>query len=464
MNDISKDRHSFGPKTGSRHAGCLIIIGAIILLLLAAVFLGPWKAVLEDRVKAVLAEKGFKDVQLSVAAITPTQLLLSDVSLRGAMPITLKNLALNFTIDELKSGRFDSVALTGLALSLPPAEEKTKTEAAPALAIPVKADDLKTLPFEKISISDSHFDVTQTGLNLHIPFSLNFDKAKKNIGLLAPNLTFKAGGISADAGTSNVSLDLKEQEQRWEGAWEIKDIVTAGFDPPLPSFYGKGHVRADASGVQAGGTFTSKDGATRANFTITYPTDKPENAMLSILSASMPWHEGKISTGGITMPLSGVKKDMSLTLKVEKVSLDALMQLLTGKKASATGLVSGNVPITIKKDGSLVIHNGTLQAEAPGIISLSEDAIPGENEQLQLVRQILKKLNYNVLSVSLENDKDGKLAIRMALEGMNPDFQEGHPVKLNVQLGGDVLGFLQQNVMLLFDPKKILQDSGGDKK
>jgi hypothetical protein len=154
--------------------------------------------------------------------------------------------------------------------------------------------------------------------------------------------------------------------------------------------------------------------------------------------------------------LSG-KQDLKLNLHVDKVSLGNLMQQLTGARATATGVISGELPVAIGADGMIGLQQASLQAEEPGIISMAQDAIPGDNAQIAIVRDILKNFHYSVLSIGVDNGKDNKLSVLMKLEGGNPDMYSGHPVQLNVQLNGDVLNFVQQNILALTNPRKFLE-------
>jgi len=134
-----------------------------------------------------------------------------------------------------------------------------------------------------------------------------------------------------------------------------------------------------------------------------------------------------------------------------------LLRQLTGEKASGTGEISGTLPVTIGADGSIVIANGALQAEKPGMIVLPPDVIPGDNENVALARDVMKNLHYNVLSVRVDNDKNDRISVLMNVEGNNPDVYGGKAVKLNVHLTGDVLDFIRQNVLALTNPEKLLE-------
>ena len=139
------------------------------------------------------------------------------------------------------------------------------------------------------------------------------------------------------------------------------------------------------------------------------------------------------------------------------------MQTLTGSKATATGGVSGTVPLTIGRDGSFRIGNSALTADGPGVIALSPEAIPGDNPQVALVRDVLKNLHYTVLSLGLDSTPGGKLTAVLVVEGKNPDVEKGRTIKLQVHLSGDLLELLSQNLKLMTDPKTFLEQHSHEK-
>jgi len=134
-----------------------------------------------------------------------------------------------------------------------------------------------------------------------------------------------------------------------------------------------------------------------------------------------------------------------------------LMQTLTGSRVSATGTMSGNIPVIIRPDGSYTLGKGQLKADSNGSMSMPSEIIPGDTEQMDLVREILGNLHYSVLSASVYTSGKQGVVVRLALEGNNPDVYGGRAVKLNVNLTGDILDFIQQNAMLLTKPEQLLK-------
>lgn len=257
---------------------------------------------------------------------------------------------------------------------------------------------------------------------------------------------YKAIKLAADrAGLSGIT----KAANNWTGNWQIENLTVSDLGTEIPPLAGQGTLAASPEAIAAEGSFASADKAWNGNF-------KYENAALDIKRAALPWNGGTVSVENVHMKI-GADAPTNLTLQIRKVDLNALLQQLTGKRATGTGIVSGDLPATITKDNTIIFRDGQLSAEAPGTITMAPDAIPGDNEQLALMREVLKNFHYSLLSVDVASDKENKLSITMKLEGNNPDAYDGKPVKLNVHLGGDVLDFIQQNVLTLNDPKKYLE-------
>ncbi|NBX03841.1 MAG: hypothetical protein EBR02_07280 [Alphaproteobacteria bacterium] len=176
--------------------------------------------------------------------------------------------------------------------------------------------------------------------------------------------------------------------------------------------------------------------------------------------AQMPFHGGMLSVHQVPLPTSK-EEPVKAKLEVHRVPLGSLLAALTGNKASATGVVSGVLPVTISPDGSIRLQKGLLGAEGQGKIRMLPEAIPGDNEQVAVVRQIMKNLNYSVLKVAMDTDDKGKLSVKLSIVGSNPDMYEGRTVNLNVNLSGDVLELIQQS-LLTIDPQKLIEQGSHD--
>lgn len=231
--------------------------------------------------------------------------------------------------------------------------------------------------------------------------------------------------------------------------WSIGSLTVDGIPYDLPDLSGEGvYYMKDRLPTLTGEMHDEKH-THEATFTVTPKTILLENA-------KMQWQGAKLSADEIVYWLQE-KKPTLVPLKMQDMPLSTLLGLATGGKATGTGTVSGAADILVYPDGKLVLGEGKFSAGKNGIIQVSPDALPGEQTQMQMARQALGNFHYNDLSITLEPHHDGTVTIHLNMGGNNPDAFDGKPVKLGVNLSGDVIELLQQIILPLADPSKYLE-------
>lgn len=230
--------------------------------------------------------------------------------------------------------------------------------------------------------------------------------------------------------------------------WQVKAINVTGTPVKLPSLAGNGKIELTDKNLMLSGDIFSSDKKTAAEFKFDYSLSEKNKAHLKIISARLPWSEGVISTGNIAIDLYS-DKPISALLNIKQVSLNELLSAATGNRATATGAVSGTLPIIINRDGSFLIKKADLRTEKGGLLQLSPDAIPSDTPQVALLREILKNFHYSTFSMGVESADSKQLSMLLSLEGNNPDVYNGRVVKLNVHLTGNVIELVQQTLNLL---------------
>jgi len=264
-------------------------------------------------------------------------------------------------------------------------------------------------------------------------------------------------------GSALAEAALNPGAKQWKGQWQLKDIKITGGNTEIPVLSGGGTLTATADQIVIQGRCESADKSTKMVFQSDTYFNAPEKSKLTVIDAVMPWNEGTLSTQQAVLPY-GEKQPVAMNLKVQHVSANALLRQLAGERATATGSISGVLPVTIKADGTILLHQGALESEGPGEIKMPPDAVPGDNEQVAFLRDVLKNFHYSALSIHADSDKNDHLTVLMTLEGQNPDMPLGRPVKVNVRLKGDVLDFVQKNLLWLINPQKLLEQGGNEKK
>ncbi len=280
--------------------------------------------------------------------------------------------------------------------------------------------------------------------------------------LNASNMALKQGRMTVGLREVSLAVSPDATKKQWSGPWAVKAIVLQNFPVDVPPLEGVGTLTRDDGAIQLQGEIASADKQFRAVFKLDYPMEDSAKAVFTLSSLVLPWNGGVVSLKNVTVPIFG-EKPIKFALGVKAVSLDKVMSGATGDKASATGTISGAVPVTINRDGTFSLQAGTLKADGVGKLTLSPDLIPGDNAQVQIVRDVMKDFHYDVFSMAVENGDNKKLSILLSLSGNNPDVYNGREINLNVHLGGDVIQLLTQSVMLLNDPQQLLRQEKHDK-
>lgn len=270
------------------------------------------------------------------------------------------------------------------------------------------------------------------------------------------NVTLSSGGMTVTTGQVTFATLPAAASEVWKGEWAVKDLILTETPVELPPLQGKGVLETDSNALRVEGSFTSADQKTNAKFSLRYPFANAEEMTLKVASAALPWGGGIIAVQNAMIPFSG--KPYVLPVQLRNISVDALLQPLTGNKASATGTVSGKVPLRIQPGAYPLPQQAALRSQAPGKVIMAPEAIPGENAQITLVRDLMKDFHYQLLSLTLDSDQKKGVSATLALEGNNPAVHEGRPVKLNVHLSGDVLNFITQNLAAQ-DTQQLLKNA-----
>jgi hypothetical protein len=445
-----------------------LVVGLAVLLV-AAFFALPWKGWVQQKLVTTIEAKGISPVTLTIDSLRSDGVRITNLSL-GEPPLKLDAVTIGYDLKALRGGRIDTVTVNGLKLAASKDEKgawqidgiasllQPSGENAAQQTLPLTRAALAALPLHRVQLAQSRLGITLKGMYADIPLDVALDIIGATLHAQSEKIAVAMGQDTLNIGALTLDAALDETAGEWRGTWAIKDLSLATERITLPVLQGKGELSLDAKDARLSGGFKSADGSHRAQFALNVPMGGEKPAFLTISEARMPWGEGFVGLKDAAIPLGG-SKSVTLDLNVERVSMVSLLRALTDDKTTATGEVSGTVPLTIAANGAIKIGKGNLRAIAPGVISLSPDAIPGDNAQVALVREVMKNLQYSVLMLDVETGADNNLTVKLAVEGKNPDVENGRPIKLNVNLSGDLLNLLLQNMKLMTDPKTFIEQS-----
>lgn len=445
-----------------------LAFATLLFLSAAAAFaaLMPLKPWLENRLEEALEARGLQQVEITIAHVGLNGATLNDVAIGQENPLVLKDITVNYAPSDIWQRNLDELSIKGASFEIREAGGKwvfsglggrdagAESRRSPLMSVPVTAEQVAGIPFRRFRLEDSTLTILGGFGQLLLPLELDWRKSLiPEAKYAAGGLEFTRNGLQILTGEATASAALREGQ--WQGNWRLEGIKVQGAPVPVPDLQGSGTLAVNASRVEVTGNLGSADGLWHAEFGLVYTPEEPGASVLTLTKTTLPWKEGRLAVQDVKIPLMG-KEPIKVSLQVQHVSIGELMQSMTGDRVSATGLVSGVVPVSIGRDGSIKVLEGSLKAEEPGTIAMPPDAIPGDNEQIALVREILENLQYTTLSIETSTDSAGQLAVLMKVEGKNPKVYDGRPVKLNVNLTGDVLEFVQKNILFLTSPETLL--------
>jgi len=232
--------------------------------------------------------------------------------------------------------------------------------------------------------------------------------------------------------------------------WAVKSLTVSGIPYELPEMTGSGNYYMKNAKPVLTGEMHDEKRTHQSEFIVTPITAVLENTKIRWNGATLLAEEVAISLA--------TPKPIYVPLEIRNLPLTNLLTLISSDKATGTGVVSGKAELIIFPDGTFGVGNGRFGAGKSGVIKLSSDALPGDQPQMDIARKALSNFHYTDLSLTLAPDSRGKASIRLNVEGNNPDEFDGRPVKLNVNFTGDVLELLQQTIMPMADPQKLIEE------
>ncbi len=176
---------------------------------------------------------------------------------------------------------------------------------------------------------------------------------------------------------------------------------------------------------------------------------------VSIVSASASLFKGVFSTSNVNFDPQNPAFSSIVTL--ENIDLSRLLTIEQG--VEGTGIINGQLPIEF--GGRVVtISDGVLTARPPGGVIRYTGTVPAaaidSSPQLQFAVDALKNFHYKVLDINVSYAENGKMSLRVRLEGRNPDLRNGRPVNFNLNVTEDVPSLIK-SLMLTRDISDGLQ-------
>ncbi|WP_416898919.1 MAG: YdbH domain-containing protein [Minwuia sp.] len=131
-----------------------------------------------------------------------------------------------------------------------------------------------------------------------------------------------------------------------------------------------------------------------------------------------------------------------LVLRLDGVGLDAVAAALDVEGLSATGAMSGALPVFIDAEERVAVRGGKLTADAPGTLGLPVEFVRGSlsaqlGDKADILLNALEDFHFTKLDIGLEKDFGGEAEMQIRLEGANPAHLDGHPFVFNINVTGN---------------------------
>ena len=184
--------------------------------------------------------------------------------------------------------------------------------------------------------------------------------------------------------------------------------------------------------------------------------NKNNPSLISLSEFSAEFMDGSIAVDNVDYDM--VKKTAETELIVNNIPLQKLLDLQGMKKIYATGSIRGKIPV-IMKDQLFEISAGNVNAEQTGkiVYSTTPEERAAANESMRITYEALSNFLYSELVSSISMTPDGQSLIRLELKGVNPSFQEGRPVHLNLNVEQNLLDLLRSLTISTNIEKAILE-------
>ena len=229
-----------------------------------------------------------------------------------------------------------------------------------------------------------------------------------------PNLNFDGKG----------TLHLNNAAIGWEKAQLQGLNATARLDGLHPL---RGRVQLAAQGGELA------TGTELANLDVDLVLDE---RTLHVNTLSLDLLGGSVRSETATLPWPLTAHTLPLALR--QIDIGQLLALLKVNGLSGSGRLDGVLPLAYR-DGAMEIHDGRLDSTTAGTLKYAPELTIPDNPGLQALRN----LHFQKLVIGLNYAANGTYRTESTLEGNNPDFYDGYPVRFNLNINGELPGLFR---------------------
>jgi hypothetical protein len=183
-----------------------------------------------------------------------------------------------------------------------------------------------------------------------------------------------------------------------------------------------------------------------------------EDGKVMFQPSTWQWAGGELKTAGASLNL--YKPSLpDVTLSAKGLALEELLSSLLQKGISATGKLSGVLPIHFTKDHEAMIRKGSLVAEAGGVVRYTptndSPLQKGSSFQTDLLLSAMENFHYDVLTMNINSKTEHEVEVLLHVKGRNPQLYDGQTIELNINLNGNLLDIVQSGMNVYTLPERL---------
>ena len=452
-----------------RAVGIVLALVVLGLAIAASVAFSRRVALAEWLLLDQIAARGVSPAALRVSHVDARGIAIADLALGppDAPDLAIAEITVSWSLAGLRERRLDSLRVSGVALRGTQREGQLSFGALDALfARDASPDAAPSLPASEIAI----------------------DAARARISTPRGVATGTLGGSLQSAADGTIDgefkLALDGAGLRARGALEVSGSLDAPAfhalleaEPGLP-IAGRVEVRGQIAREQGERVFDASVALRDASFTSDLmrmsdvngvialrgpPLHTPKKQILSlgvvdvgvpltdglveftlrrdgtvaVALAMLHFAEGELRAQDVVLDLEA--KQTAATLQARGLDLSALLVQVDIPGIEGSGILDGDVPL-VRTGSSLVVKGALLHAAQGGgkiRYTPTEETralAASRPNDLGLAVDAFSNFEYEILEARLDGELQGEMKIGLHVRGANPEFQDGRPVELNLNL------------------------------
>ena len=362
---------------------------------------------------------GLRNVRLHVASLERDGIAIDGIEVGpvAAPDLTVERLVASWSWPSLRARRFDALRIEGVLLRARYDENGPSLGALdPLFARGDAAAETPVLPAPEIALERARVEVK----TLRGPASGTFG------GALRETEKGIVGQFSLDVAGAGLTA---------------RGRLTLGGSLAEPTF------RLKLDPLRAGGLDPKLDTRGRA----------PRGEPIVLGQTALGVAGGTIGVDGLKLDLGA--RHLSVPLLVDDVDLAQLLSLAAVEGLAGTGRIEGTLPL-VRDRGVLRIADGLLRARGDGTIRYApSESVRATAESrpadLGLAVRAFSDFRYELLEARVSGDLAGAITIGLHVRGMNPGFEEGRAVELNLNLEAHLLDLVRAGSAAYGLPERI---------